>query len=132
MLITHDHAMNTVELFVIATVGSTLLAALSYQRARTAHPIGARARPVPDPVIAVGLSISLVAGVVIAPAILRWNTGSSASAGKASISVPKLHTGTVTLLDWRIARNDIPALPDCFHEPIAKCTVVHGNGPSVL
>ena len=132
VLITHDHAMNTVELFVIATVGSTLLAALSYQVLE--QPV--RSWRVLDryrtQVIAVGLSISLVCGVVVAPAILRWNTGSSASAGKASISAPKIHTGKVTLLDWRVARNDIPALPDCFHEPIAKCTVVHGKGASIV
>ena len=52
--------------------------------------------------------------------------------GSGSIeSVGTPGSGT-TLLNWRIAKNDIPALPDCVGKPVVQCTIVRGSGPSVL
>ena len=36
------------------------------------------------------------------------------------------------LLDWRVAKNDIPDLPDCLGAPVSHCTVAKGNGKRVL
>jgi hypothetical protein len=35
-------------------------------------------------------------------------------------------------LDWRTARDDVPAVPDCTLKNTAACTIVHGHGPHVL
>ncbi len=132
VLITHNNHIAPLPLFLITAVGASVLAAISYHFLE--HPIRS-SRSLDSyrvPVIAVGLTISAVCGLVIAPAILRWNTGGTANARSLSVSVPSLQTGTTKLLDWRIARNDIPALPSCFGKPVDRCTVVRGTGPSVL
>ena len=82
-------------------------------------------------VIAVGLSISLVVVLVIAPTILRWNT--TARQPRPRCRSPAEHPYRQhQAARLALRANDIPALPHCLHAPIAKCTVVHGKGPSVL
>ena len=35
-------------------------------------------------------------------------------------------------IDWRAARTDIPALPECLDAPVDACVVTRGDGPKVL
>ena len=130
VLITHDHQIAPLPLFALVALTSTSLAALSYHVLE--HPL--RSTKALDrfrvPVIATGLAVSLIAGLVVVPAILRWNASSHTPA--TSIAAPGLHTGTTRLLDWHVAQNDIPALPDCYNKPVADCIVVAGSGARVL
>jgi len=136
ILVTLNYDLAPIFLFAISAFGATALAALSYRFIE--HPI--RSSRLLDgyrvPVVAAGLTISFVAGLLIMPAALQWNedTRAQASVGAmaASISVPRLATGRERLLDWRVARDDIPALPNCFGRPVSNCTVARGTGPKIL
>ena len=135
ILVTLKYSPPPIVLLLISAIGATGLAALSFRFLE--HPI--RSARFLDgyrvPVIALGLTISFVAGLLIMPAALRWNeetkAHASAEAIAASVSVPKIDAGH-KLLDWRAARNDIPALPNCLGRPVSDCTVVHGTGTKIL
>ena len=130
VLILHDHRVASLPLFAIVALGATGLAALSYHVLE--HPIRS-ARGLDrhrTPVIAVCLAGSVMAGLVLAPNILRWNIRGSTDT--SSLAVASLNTGSVKLLDWRAAQGDIPALPDCYSKAVANCTVVRGTGASML
>ena len=119
------------KLFVIVTVLSTVLAAISFHLLE--HPIRvSRALDRLDRrVIAVALGFSIVAGILIAPA-LRAFTGSTPDISKLSISMPALQTGSSELLDWVKANDDIPRSPDCSEGAKTACVIVHGDGKRVL
>ena len=131
-LYTLDHTADPIELFGLSTVGATALAALSYHFLE--HPV--RSSRALDgyrvPVIAVGLTISVVAGLAIAPAILRWNTNANTDASNVSVSVPSIETGSTRLVDWRVADADIPPRPNCYRRAVENCTIVRGTGASIL
>jgi peptidoglycan/LPS O-acetylase OafA/YrhL len=117
--------------FVLVAALSTVLAAISFHVLE--HPIRvSRALDALDGrVIVTALAFSVVAGIVIAPA-MRLFTGASPDIAKLSISVPSLHTGDQQLLDWVKASNDIPDSPDCRPHHTTACIVVHGNGKRML
>jgi hypothetical protein len=75
------------------------------------------------PVIAIGFSTSILIGLVVVPVVL--DAGSGAVAIAAPGAGPQL-------LDWRVARSDIPPVPDCLNKPVDECTVVRGTGPHML
>ena len=131
VLVNYHHKVGSVKLFVISAVGSTALAALSFYFIE--HPIRASSllNRFNMRVIVIALAVSVVAGLVLMPAILEHGN-STTNATKASVSVPSLHTGKTTLVDWRTASTDIAALPDCLGTTIDHCTLVHGSGPRVL
>src|SRR5262249_25562054 len=81
--------------------------------------------------IAVAVTFSVVAGILIAPA-LRALTGTSPDIAAVSVSVPALHTGGTQLLAWVKAADDIPRSPDCRDGAPTACVIVHGNGKRVL
>jgi hypothetical protein len=82
-------------------------------------------------VVTVALTFSVVAGILIAPA-LRAFTGSTPDIGKLSVSVPSLQTGDAELLDWVEANDDIPRSPDCRDGAESACVIVRGDGKRVL
>jgi peptidoglycan/LPS O-acetylase OafA/YrhL len=130
ILIAHDYRLAPIPLFLVVAIAATGLASLSYHVLE--HPIRVtrgldRFRM---PVIATGLAVSVAAGLVLVPGILRWNTNGSANA--PSLTVTALRSKSVRLLDWRTAETDIPALPDCLGKPVTKCTIVNGTGASVV
>jgi peptidoglycan/LPS O-acetylase OafA/YrhL len=121
-----------VRLFVIDVVLSTVLAAISFHLLE--HPIRmSRALDLLDRrVITVALTFSVVAGLLIAPA-LRAFGGSTPNLSKLSVAVPGLHPGDTELLDWVKANDDIPSIPTCFTPaPASDCIVTHGKGKRVL
>ena len=132
ILATQNHTFDPIALFGISALGATALAALSYHVLE--HPI--RSSRALDsyrgPVIAIGLTISVVAGLAVAPAILRWRTNASADVSAVSVDVPSINTGSTKLVDWRIARNDRPPQSACYRRPVKYCTLVRGTGPSIL
>ncbi|MEQ1787071.1 MAG: acyltransferase family protein [Acidimicrobiales bacterium] len=98
---------------VTAVVGTGLAAASFHLLERPVRASPALDRR-PVPVIAAGLAISIVAGLVLAPAVL--------SAKPA----------TTLDLDWQAAQVDNPPLPDCQAATVDQCTVVRGSGAHVL
>ncbi len=98
----------------VAVIASTGLAAISFHLLE--QPV--RLSPTLDRhrsgVIAAGLALSIVGGLVLAPSIL---------ARKPSGATP---------LDWRTAQRDNPPLPDCRPDATAGCTVVVGSGKHML
>jgi peptidoglycan/LPS O-acetylase OafA/YrhL len=115
IVLTRELSLGHVGVFALACVIATALAALSY------HVLELRVRfspwldRFPKQVIAIGLALSLIGGLVLAPAILHTSRG---GAGQA--------------LDWKAAKDDIPPLPACSLGNVAGCTIVHGPGQHVL
>jgi peptidoglycan/LPS O-acetylase OafA/YrhL len=127
VFVLYDHDVAPLTLFAISGLGSTALAAVSYavveQPVRTARTLD-RLR---GPVIAAGLTASLIGAVVLAPVILE-----PASTTVAASNVDGQPGTGLRLLDWRRALGDIPPLPACLGKPLAQCAVVDGDGKRVL
>jgi peptidoglycan/LPS O-acetylase OafA/YrhL len=117
VIATHDRAVRPVVLFALTFTLATLLAAVSYHMLE--HPIRVSAwlNRYRVPVIAAGLTTSIIGGLVFAPAILE--TRGSVSAGSK-------------LLDWRVAKADRVKETDCFGESDERCTLVKGTGLRVV
>ncbi len=123
----HDRSLSPLALFAIACPAATALAALSFHLIE--HPIRA-ARALDGfkvPIIAFGLAISIVCGVVVMPAVLDTHSGSISALSGVGVSPSGLK-----LLDWRKAKNDFPKLPDCLGKPVDVCTVTPGSGLRVV
>ena len=111
-------------LFAISCAFGTIFAALSFhlieQPIRTARRLDKYRRRV----IAIGFAASMLGGIVMVPLILDR---------PANTLVPASRPGEhLQLLDWRVARNDIPDLPDCLGKPVQECTLVSGTGHHIL
>ena len=119
VIATHSRTIAPVPLFVITTVISTELAMLSFHLVERPLRSSTWLERRKSAVIAGGLAISVVAGLVLMPAILKPDSGSISGSAGAD-------------LDWRAARRDIPAYPDCFEKPVADCTIVEGSGSHIL
>jgi peptidoglycan/LPS O-acetylase OafA/YrhL len=81
-------------------------------------------------VIAVGLATSIIAAVVIIPAITNPTTSTAAVAGQNLTTTG--FTPVPTGLDWQAIKADYPAIPNCENKPVTDCTLVHGTGPHIL
>ncbi len=127
VLLAHGSNRSPVELFVLACPLATGLAALSFRLIE--HPL--RASPVLDRykglVIAVGFSTSILVGALVVPPILDGGR----SQVSALVASSGSHSG-VQLLDWRVARTDKPAFPDCVDVSVDHCTVVRGHGADIV
>ena len=130
VLLTRNHTVSPVTLFLVSGIASSVLAALSFRLIE--HPI--RASQLLDrfrgPVIAVSLAVSLAAGLVLAPSILEAPSA-TVDVAKISLSVARIPTD-VTLANWHAAQADIPSIPDCLRKPATACIVVRGRGKRVL
>ena len=122
VIATHGRHLDPSTLFVLTCTVATALAALSYHVLE--HPIRASKwlNQYRVPVVAVGLTISVVGGLVLAPAILETDGVVSARVGAGGKSEKIDFIGG-------LARAD---LPDCLGKPVEKCTVVSGNGLRVV
>jgi peptidoglycan/LPS O-acetylase OafA/YrhL len=125
VILTHELSPGPLPVFVVACTVATGLAAVSFRVLETRVRFSRRLDGYPRQVIGAGLVLSLLGGLVVAPAILHTSHGSSlAVSGPNGVDV---HT-----LDWQAAKNDIPALPTCSLASTASCTIVHGAGQHVL
>ncbi len=125
VVLTHEVALGSLPVFVIACGLATALAALSFHalemRVRFSKFLDGYSRQV----IGAGLALSLLGGIIVAPAILNTKAGSSLTvAGANGVDV---HT-----LDWKAAQKDVPPLPNCSLATIVSCTIVHGTGQHIL
>lgn len=128
MLATYDHGVGTRRLLVIGGLGGTIIAAISFHLIE--HPV--RVSRVLDrarfPVVACGLALSLLSGLVVIPAILDPNEDAEISAANPRTAV----NSEGELLNWRKALKDIAASPTCLDESIEKCVVVRGSGQHMM
>jgi peptidoglycan/LPS O-acetylase OafA/YrhL len=127
VLLDHGAHRSSLQVFAIACPLATVLAAASFHLIE--HPVrisraldGHNAQ-----VITIGFATSILVGALVVPGIL--NAGGTtiaplaASSGRAS---------GAKLLDWKVAKHDKPAIPDCMGAPLARCTTVRGSGAHVL
>ncbi len=125
VLAAHERHIAPVPLFLLACGGATTLAALSYHllehRVRSSRLLDRYK----GPVVALGFAASIIAGLVVMPVLLDTGRGTVSASG------PSGRSG-LRLLDWRVARNDIPTLPDCLGASTQRCTVVRGTGTRIL
>ena len=124
IFVTYNHTRSATWLFVFDAVAATTIAAVSFRLLERPIRTAPRLDHLRRPVIVVGFATSVVLGLIVIPLVLNSGSGTVAHAS-SSESGP-------TLLDWRIAKKDIPAMPNCFGKPATSCTVVRGTGPSVL
>jgi hypothetical protein len=117
----------------IATVGiaflvSTGLASFSFDMME--HPIRTSRRldQYRGPVIAVGLTVTVVSALVLVPAILdNGRAGAVGVAGSQTSGVAPVPAG----LDWRAVKREDRSAPNCYRREVTKCVVVHGATKTV-
>jgi peptidoglycan/LPS O-acetylase OafA/YrhL len=122
VVVTHNHHLSRPVLFVITCTAATGLAALSYHALE--HPIRS-ARSLNRfrvPVVAVGLTVSVIGALVLTPAILETGNGLEANVGTGS---------SAHRIDLRPALTRAE-LPDCLGKPMSGCTLVNGTGLRVV
>jgi peptidoglycan/LPS O-acetylase OafA/YrhL len=126
VIITMQHQISSIPLFVITCALSTALAALSFglmeHRVRLPNRLDRRAALV----IAGGLAVSVLGGLVVVPRILEPRASTLVS------GTPGAPAGGPRLLDWLKAANDTPESPKCVGASVDKCIVVRGTGARVL
>jgi hypothetical protein len=81
-------------------------------------------------VIATALATSIIAAVVIIPAITNPTTSTAAVAGQDLTTTG--FTPVPTGLDWQAIKADFPKLTNCYGKPVTDCTLVHGTGAHIL
>ena len=120
--------------FAVTAVVATGLASLSFQVLE--HPV--RSWRVLDrqrvPVIAAGLAVSALVGLVVVPIVFDRATPSrpTSVAGSPTGRTPTTPGSADAVPDWRAAQKEVAELPVCNGASLATCTVVKGPGPKVL
>jgi len=118
VIATEDRSIASLPLFALALGGSIVLAAASYrlleQPVRRARFLDRHRAPT----IAIGFASSILIGLLVLPLVLDRGSAVVGPDGKP--------------LDWKAARADIPALPECIGKPVAACVVVRGSGKRVM
>lgn len=117
VIATHHRHVNRSVLFVLTCTVATGLAMLSYHALE--HPIRSsfRLNRFRVSVVAAGLVVSVIGGLVLTPAILETGDGLSARVGTGS---------KARKIDLRPALTRA-ALPDCVGKPVTACTVIAGT-----
>ena len=124
---------NGVALFLLTCLIGTGIASLSYQVLE--RPV--RASPILDvrktAVIAAGLALSIIGGLVVAPAILnRHRTSAASILSSASASNGGWRIPVPQNLDWNAIKAQSYGGVACFRKAIDGCIVARGSGPRVV
>ena len=126
VIVAYDRDLSPISLFAIACLLATVLAALSFHLIERPIRASRTLDRYKTPIVATGLAASVLFGAVVMPAILdSGSTTVIARPGAGNASGPQL-------LDWRVAKDDGPDLPDCFGRAVQECTVATGTGSRVL
>jgi peptidoglycan/LPS O-acetylase OafA/YrhL len=110
VLIAVNHRVSPLPLFVIVVPVATLLSAASFRLLEMPIRRSAKLDRRRTAVIVIGFTSSILVGIFVMPALLAPGSRSS----------------------WEIARHDIPTIPDCFQQPVDRCTLVHGKRPNMV
>jgi hypothetical protein len=124
VLLTYRWRIDPVPLFAITVVTASGLAAISYHILELPVRVSGMLSRYQRPVVAVGLTASVLMGLVIMPAILDRSSTRIALGGSNGSSGPGI--------DWRSAFTDFARRRDCLNAPVSGCTVVQGKRPRVL
>lgn len=116
VIATRDRTVRPVVLFALTFALATLLAAASYHVLEHRIRVSVWLNRYRVPVIAAGLTTSIIGGLVFAPAILETRGSVAAS----------------RLLDWRLAKEDRVKETDCVGQSVDRCTLVRGTGLRVV
>jgi peptidoglycan/LPS O-acetylase OafA/YrhL len=113
---------------VIVLLVSTALASLSYQvlelPVRTSRRLDRRRRVV----VIAGLVTSVVAALVIVPAVVD-----ASNAQQPTLQGNTAGFTRTPALDWSAATKGLAPFTNCYQKPVDHCTVVHGTtGPHLL
>jgi peptidoglycan/LPS O-acetylase OafA/YrhL len=129
VLVRFFHPSTTTTVAVTALL-ATSLASLSFHMLERPIRLSAVLNRHRLPVIAAGLTISVLGAVVVIPAITNPSTASSgvAGGGGATSGLAVVPAG----LDWQAIKSSFPKPSDCYAEPATACTLVHGTGPHVF
>ena len=122
----HPSTLSTVGITFLVATG---LASFSFQLME--HPIRASKRldAYRVPVIALGLTVTVISALVLVPAILdKPHAGAVGVAGAATTGVAPVPAG----LDWQAVKREDRTAPNCYARPLAKCILVHGTGKTVM
>ncbi len=127
LVITRSFHLGTRTTIIMSALVATALASLSFElleRPVRLSPLLDRHRTV---VIATGLATSILAALVIIPAV---TTPSTSAASDASLA----QTGFTPVpdLDWHAIATEFSPFPNCVDRPATACTLVQGSGPHVL
>ena len=119
---------STIALTVLVATG---LASLSYQLME--HPI--RVSTLLDRhrrlVVAAGLAVSVVSGLVIIPRVVH-TPATSAAPVTAEEGATAGFTSVPAGLDFEAIKEDFPPVINCYQRPASDCTLVTGTGPHIL
>lgn len=130
VVMTRSFDLSPLSTVALTTLIATALASLSYQLME--HPI--RRSPVLDrfrsPVIAAGLTISVVSALVIIPTVTDRSDGGSTAAATPGTST--VGFTPVPDLDYETISGQITLITNCYDEPVTACTEVEGSGPHIL
>ena len=126
---TYGRHVSPLALFAITTPVATALAALSFHLIERPIRLSSVLDRYRVPVVAIGVTTSILLGVLVMPAVL--NTSDTALAALAAAD--RGNAGP-KLLGWRKALRDY--LPttyhDCYKKPVGRCTVVKGSGARIV
>jgi peptidoglycan/LPS O-acetylase OafA/YrhL len=121
-------------LFIISATLGTALAALSHELVERPARLAARLNSTPVAVIAGGVVLAVVSGLLIAPALLQSDRTPSIA--------PRLSTGGVAAdsnvqrvpddIDWEAARLAPAGAPKCERPDGADCIIVEGSRGTML
>ena len=116
-------------LFLVTCLAATGIASLSYQVLEGPVRQSSFLTRHGGPVIVSGLALSVLGGLVLAPAVLRIDSGSG---GAGLVSSVRGGTRVPSDIDWRAVLADRAHPPDCLHRAARDCTVVDGQGQRIL
>ncbi len=122
---------NAVSLFALTCLVGTALASLSYEIFEQRVRLSALLDRNRSAVIAVGLTISIVGGLVIVPAIFRQGRRAGAT---SAVSPGATVNGLLVPKDLNLPEVATASygIPDCYHLPVSDCLVAKGTGLRVL
>jgi hypothetical protein len=122
VIATHHRHVSQPVLFVLTSALATALAAVSFHGLERPIRSSPRLNRYRVPVVVAGLAISVIGGLVLAPAILEPGDSLTVRVGTGAAA----HR-----IDLRASLARAP-LPDCLGKPITGCTVIHGTGLRVV
>ena len=121
-------SISPLSLFLLTCLAATGIASLSFQVLEV--PI--RTSPFLNrsfaPVIAAGLGLSLLGGLVLAPAIVRTHADQTRAGMVSTATGGRVPTD----IDWTAVLADRAHPPACLRADPTRCTVVEGTGPRIL
>ena len=128
IVVVRSFDLSTISTIGITCLVATAIASLSYelleQPVRISRLLDGHRRVV----IASGLAISVVAALVLIPAIVKpSNAATPVAKGSQTVGF----TPVPASLDWQHAAHG-RRFVDCFHKPVGRCILVRGSGKKLL